>query len=135
MSAIPARGSLVGIDISGQSTTFDQGATFLLMFVVRAKYMSTDIAFWSAVVRQAGPHASPVRYWAICDTGNACPVSQSQAAITVLGHLDPYQMSAVGAADARQEALLYTSSGLLKARIACTGDARAVANRVKEAVR
>jgi len=125
---IPVDGSLVAIAMSGNRVMprFNRGGDlegqgYVLLLVIHYRDLRQEIERWNRVVKLTGePRCSlrpPIEFWGICDDGRRCESSEVAAEFPILGYLDPYEMRAVANADARQEALLYDRSAMLKARV------------------
>jgi hypothetical protein len=123
-SAVPRASSLVGVDSSGHvrrsspdgKTPANNGRMFL--FVFHSGNAHGEVSYWNAV--QAITSRSndvPTQLWGICDAGHSCDAYQDTAGFTIIGYLDPHQMSIVADAGTKGDSLLYGNDMMLKAVI------------------
>jgi len=143
---MPADGSLVGIDPSGQIKKPDfgrdgqlEGAGYLLIFVIHRDKAIQEIEYWNRVIDSLHllqPTLSGrIQYWGVCDDGPACNVYQSVAKFSMVSYLDPYQMRIVAKGEASREDLLYGPSMSLVARIARAVDPAVESDLIRQNAR
>lgn len=114
-SELPPDSSLRGLgDRPGGRGEFKFGSgpdnrSRLLLFVVHSASAPADVRFWDRTVSLVAraPGGDRISFWGICDGGAACSRYRPNAAFTMLGYLDPYEMRMMALAEARREALLY----------------------------
>jgi hypothetical protein len=106
------RGSLQGVDAEGRLLQ-PANMGYTLVFVVHARRLPADVAFWNTVVDDLRGHSvNPVSYIAVCDSGLACRSAESSARFSVIAFMDPVAMQGVAGADRRNKVLLYRTSAL-----------------------
>jgi hypothetical protein len=106
------RGTLQGVDGQGRLLQpADVGYT--LVFVLHARRLPADVAFWNAVVDYLRGHsAHPASYIAVCDSGLACRGAEGSVRFSVMAFMDPLAMQGVAGADRGKKVLLYRQSFL-----------------------
>lgn len=105
-------GSLRGVDGEGRLLQpTDVG--YSLVFVLHARRLPADVAFWNTVVDYLRGHsANPVSYIAVCDSGLACRSAERSILFSVIAFMDPAAMQGVAGADHGNRVLLYRQSVL-----------------------
>lgn len=106
-----------------------------LLFRLRSSRLESDRDFWNEVIRRTAQGETPVRYWGVCDTGNACEEAQGSALFSVVGFLDPHQMRIVALATEGGAALLYDPQGALVDTIRMAREPASTASQIESLVR
>jgi hypothetical protein len=130
---VPANGSLANVaETSVTPTSADR--PHVLLFVIHAKTVAKDVAYWNSVEQETRRRHLNVELVGVCDASDECGPKAS-AMFRTIRFLDPYQSHILATADHTGEALLYRGSVLIARLQSSNREPNVGAHEIADAVK